>query len=305
MNSALLYQRQQQQHSANHHHQLDLDSEKTGVRLVHSGKVYRQLFEAQVQLSDAYEKVKSKHEQHPVEIRVPDEGIPLVKEGRSLRGLGLLDQESEMWVHASSNQVYVNNPVLHKYKTDEKLQKLGQIRRRAEKEDVGGLPDTVVPKSVGSDIEARLEVSRKMKHNECWEDMIQEVALVNLNLEPKIRRAGRLVLQQMGENDKHIETLLEYVMKDGDVVANGSADRFDEFKRTLLGFTEVRKEFVDCMDASFLGVEDERVERIRTIFNKYAQRLFQIAYLKNPDIEKLFDAEIQVGRGLCDFYWAF
>jgi len=135
--------------------------------------------------------------------------------------------------------------------------------------------------------------------------MIQEVALVNLNLEPKIRRAGRLVLQQMGENDKHIETLLEYVMKDGDVVANGSADRFDEFKRTLLGFTEVRKEFVDCMDASFLGVEDERVERIRTIFNKYAQRLFQIAYLKNPDIEKLFDAEIQVGRGLCDFYWAF
>ncbi len=295
MNSALLYQRQQLQHSANHHHQLDLDSNNTGVRLVHSGKVYRQLFEAQVQLSDAYDKVKLKQEHHPAEIRVPDEGIPLVKEGRGLRGVGILDQESDIWVHASSNDIYVNNPVFHKYKTDEKIQKLGKIRRKSEKDEVSGLPDTVVPKSLGSDIEARIEISRKKKHNECWEDMIQEVALINLNLEPKIRKAGKLVLQQLGESDKHVETLLDYVMKDGDVLASGSAARFDEFKKKLLRFSEVRKDFIDCMDASYLSIEDERVQRIRGIFNKYAQKLFQIAFMKNPDIEKIFDAEIQVG----------
>lgn len=44
MNSALLYQKQQ--HQTNQ--QIDLDSDNTGIRLVQSGKVYRQLFEAQV-----------------------------------------------------------------------------------------------------------------------------------------------------------------------------------------------------------------------------------------------------------------
>ena len=44
MNSALLYQKQQQQQQQ----QINLDSGKTGIRIVHSGKVYRQLFEAQV-----------------------------------------------------------------------------------------------------------------------------------------------------------------------------------------------------------------------------------------------------------------
>jgi len=125
MNSALLYQRQQQQHSANHHHQLDLDSEKTGVRLVHSGKVYRQLFEAQVQLSDAYEKVKSKHEQHPIEIRVPDEGIPLVKEGRSLRGLGLLDQES-----ARSTSITPSCTSIKQTRSCRSLARSGVVRRK-------------------------------------------------------------------------------------------------------------------------------------------------------------------------------
>ncbi len=44
MNSAILYQKQQQQQQQ----KINLDSSNTGIRLVHSGKVYRQLFEAQV-----------------------------------------------------------------------------------------------------------------------------------------------------------------------------------------------------------------------------------------------------------------
>jgi len=37
-----------------------------------------------------------------------------------------------------------------------------------------------VPGSKGSDIEARIKESRKKKHYEAWEDMIQEISIVNL-----------------------------------------------------------------------------------------------------------------------------
>ena len=53
------------------------------VRLVPSGKVYRQLFEAQVQLSDAYDKVKEKYKENPPHVKLTEDNIPLVKEGRS------------------------------------------------------------------------------------------------------------------------------------------------------------------------------------------------------------------------------
>ncbi len=81
MNSAMLYQKQQQQQQQQ---KINLDSHTTGIRLVHSGKVYRQLFEAQVQLSEAYDKVKEKYREHPPQVKLSEDSIPLVHEGRSI-----------------------------------------------------------------------------------------------------------------------------------------------------------------------------------------------------------------------------
>jgi hypothetical protein len=86
MNSTLqlLQQQQQQQQQQQHHHQRlkKLEKLKGETRTVQSGKVYRQLFEAQVQLSDAYDKVKEKYNDYSPEIRINEDQIPLVREGR-------------------------------------------------------------------------------------------------------------------------------------------------------------------------------------------------------------------------------
>lgn len=60
-------------------------SNKYDPRLVPSGKVYRQLFEAQVQLSDAYDRVKEKYRENPPQVKITENNIPLVNEGRSKR----------------------------------------------------------------------------------------------------------------------------------------------------------------------------------------------------------------------------
>ena len=87
MNSTLqhLQQQQQQQQQQQHHHQRlkRLEKLKGETRTVQSGKVYRQLFEAQVQLSEAYDRVKDKYNENPPEIKVKEDQIPLIREGRS------------------------------------------------------------------------------------------------------------------------------------------------------------------------------------------------------------------------------
>lgn len=123
--------------------------------------------------------------------------------------------------------------------------------------------------------------------------MIQEIALINLNLEPKIKNNGKNVLLQLQDNEKAINELVTFV-QELTLPLDSDPCIFEDCKEKLLEHTDVRKEFIDQMDARFLNIEDERVERIRDIFNKYAEKLFQISYLNKPDIEKLFDAEIQV-----------
>ena len=44
--------------------------------------------------------------------------------------------------------------------------------------------------------------------------MIQEIALVNLNLEPRIRQAGKQVLSELHANDRLIGHLLNECLND-------------------------------------------------------------------------------------------
>lgn len=48
------------------------------------------------------------------------------------------------------------------------------------------------------------------------------------------------------------------------------------------------------MDHNYLRIENERVEKIRSIFSSYADKLFNISYYQRPRIEKMLDNEIQL-----------
>jgi hypothetical protein len=89
----------------------DLNKDEKSVP---SGKVYRQLFEAQVQLGKAYDKVKDKLVQQNPQIKVKRDGIPLVKENSSLRGHGFLTNDARDWINKLENDPYSNNPVYQK-----------------------------------------------------------------------------------------------------------------------------------------------------------------------------------------------
>ena len=65
-------------------------------------------------MSEAYEKVKEKYRENPPQVKVTEDNIPLVKEGRALRGNGTLTAEEHEWINANSNEIYSHNPVYEK-----------------------------------------------------------------------------------------------------------------------------------------------------------------------------------------------
>lgn len=62
---------------------------------------------------------------------------------KDARGKGFLTQEAEKWLNAQSNEQYIENPIFYKHKFEENKPKLSSIKKKAEREDVVILPDTV------------------------------------------------------------------------------------------------------------------------------------------------------------------
>lgn len=159
------------------------------------------------------------------------------------------------------------------------------------------------------------------RHDEIWEDMIQEIALINLvchfdawnqlmiffdqiiisffvlifvkNLEPGVKKISRIVLKQLTEDDDELNSILEE-LNDDQVVIESDYDKFESLKQLVLTHSDKRKTFIDDMDKKFHEIEKDRVENIRSIINKYSEVLFRINYFPRPQIERLLDAEIQV-----------
>jgi len=67
-----------------------------------------------VQLSEAYDRVKENYRKNPPQLKNDEDSIPLVKEGRGVRGNGLLTNEEEKWLYAQPNEIYVQNPIYEK-----------------------------------------------------------------------------------------------------------------------------------------------------------------------------------------------
>lgn len=142
-----------------------INKKKFDPRLVPSGKVYRQLFEAQVQLAGALENVKNKLQEKNPQINLTDKSIPLVKEPRSKRGNGILTKEEIQWMNSNPNESLVHNPIYAKYQFEKEKIDVSKVLKEKEKESVFDLPENVMPSGKGSDVEARIKASRKKKYS--------------------------------------------------------------------------------------------------------------------------------------------
>lgn len=87
-------------------------SEVEKIRVVPSGKIYRQMFEAQALLHHQLVQPKSQN------TTVVKKGLPIIHTSREASAQGLLNSRQKNWLNGLPFDIYTENPVLYKQHAD-------------------------------------------------------------------------------------------------------------------------------------------------------------------------------------------
>ncbi|KAL8612779.1 hypothetical protein ACOMHN_033449 [Nucella lapillus] len=283
-------------------------SDAKAMRVVPSGKVYRQMFDAQVQLSRSLTKVSRKEKTLPALVKVgqvPASSIPSLPVSAPVVRLtgedtkhGLLTPRQQTWVDAFPNDPYVENPVLYKQYKEYAAKQEGHVEGRGASSEVRGLPDVLVPAKTGSDIIDRINASRKERHEAAVEDMHQALSVISVDIEAKIAKASGEVLDKLAKGDVQITHLLSRIEKDEDLLTYSLEDLIKLWEE-VQQFSLKRQEWIAQLDTCLKGIEDDRMQRVKNVFQEYAKMLEKISYLMAPDLQRFMDKESQALNQTC------
>ncbi|XP_041370743.1 coiled-coil domain-containing protein 180-like [Gigantopelta aegis] len=264
------------------------------VRVVPNGKIYRQMFDAQVQLHRSLTGFYQKQKKH-----VPREetsssliGAPLVHLKSDDVSHGLLSERQKTWAEAFPNDPLVENPVLIKRHEDFWRAQLKEGDFSIASKEVQGLPDVVVPAKTGSDIIERIYTVRKERHEATVEDMHQELNVISSELEPKIIEVSDNVLLCLEEDNKEIDKILASIEQDEDLLKL-SQEGMSKLWAEVKAHSPVRLGWITDLDTLLRGIENKRMEMIQNVFYTYSQKFDKIAFLMPPDLQRFLDKEAQ------------
>ncbi|CAL1536576.1 unnamed protein product [Lymnaea stagnalis] len=262
------------------------------IRVVPSGQIYRQLFDAQLQLNKSLSQYgpefRSQHKKPKESVIMPV--IHLEKEDTQH---GILTSRQKTWVEGYPNDPYVENPVLYKQFSDYINKKLHGPESNNPSNEVRALPDIIVSKKQGSNIIERISEGRKQRHEAAVKAMHEELSVTTLEIEELIQEtcADLLIKLQKDEEDG-AELFLQ--LENNEQLKNYSWFDLNEIWKKVQSHTQLRHDCILQMDNKLKDIETKRMQRIKEIFSKYGDQLFKIAYLAKSDLQRLLDKESQM-----------
>ncbi|XP_056009695.1 coiled-coil domain-containing protein 180-like isoform X3 [Ostrea edulis] len=271
-------------------------AETASMRVVPSGKIYRQMFDAQVQLQRSLSKVKSREANTAARDRSPERqstAIPVVKLSKEDVAHGLLTERQQTWADGFPNDPYVENPVLHKQYAEFVQSTMKESESSRAGKEVQGLPDVVLPAKEGSNIIERIAASRKQRHESVVEDLHQELSVINSDLEPVITEYSETLLRKLDDDDKEINHLLARIERDEDLLTY-NLEELHKLWDEVQHHSAERQTWINELDQQLSKVEDDRIDMMRNVFKSYAKTMEKIAHLMPPDLSRFLDQESQV-----------
>lgn len=275
------------------------------IRVVPNGKVYRQMFDAQLQLSKCLSKVASQDRSLPALFKLGEiersklpASAPVVHLTREDTHHGMLSGRQRTWAEGFPNDPYTENPILYKQYKDFVFKQLHDSESTEAGKEVRGLPEKVVPAKEGSDIIERIASSRKARHEAAVEDMHQALGVISSEIEPKIVKASEETLQILGEGDVKITHLLEHIENDEDLLSYSLQD-LKKLWDEVAAFSPQRQELISELDTRLKALEEERMQQIRKVFQEYAKMFEKISHLLAPDLQRFMGRESQAINQTC------
>ncbi|XP_051522130.1 coiled-coil domain-containing protein 180 [Myxocyprinus asiaticus] len=237
------------------------------TRVVPSGKVYRQMFDAQVQLSLALYDSRRK--------RVSDESVYL------LRGEA---------ADSASQQL---NGAINISTRNQLFSSTRRAKRNEDQDDyeeIWGLPDSVVPEKNNSDIINRLTEKRGRDHNEAVSLLQRDLSSLSVDFEPLFRQTGEDILLRLSENDDSIDRLMQRIEYVSDLTTHSYQDMHEIWDQVYHESTLKRK-WIKELDEIYAKYESERKAMISALLRKYTTKLEKISHLMPCDVHRLIDNE--------------
>uniref|UniRef100_A0A1I8G7P7 DUF4455 domain-containing protein n=1 Tax=Macrostomum lignano TaxID=282301 RepID=A0A1I8G7P7_9PLAT len=252
-----------------------------GSKILRNDEVYRQLFEAQVQLTDQLAGTRWWRENKPAVKQVKssrDLSLPVVRNAAPATSRGMLAGRQADWTRALENDGRTENPVV--------------ARQTAE------WLDLVRPSKLRSDVIDRIKEKRRERHNLTLEEMHQELYQVGVTFEPLIVQRCQSLHETLAKLEEELDRRLS------PLATNESLMALDQHQLLGLwqGVAEVfadRRNAIGSLDEDLLALESDRVTEIRRVFHSYSEVLERVSHLAPAELHRIVDDEaVQMNQTL-------
>ncbi|XP_036184990.1 coiled-coil domain-containing protein 180 [Myotis myotis] len=251
---------------------------------VPSGKVYQQIFEAEVQLV------------HSLVISRKREGVlknsskPLMKKVDVPEG-EMLSPRQHKWMHSLPNDWVTENPVFYREKKITEKKKAQESESTIAAREVRGLTDTIVPERV-STVTFQGDYKKKNYENTLM-SFKEEIAQIGMEMEPLILEPGALLLKKLAECDENINCLFKVVENDTNLVDYDIQTLMELWDQVAQRFL-LQKQGIKELDETLSSLEFSRADRLKSVLKKYVLIIEKTSYLMQPDVYRLINNEAKV-----------
>ncbi|XP_046904045.1 coiled-coil domain-containing protein 180 [Hypomesus transpacificus] len=252
-------------------------------RVVPSGKVYRQMFEAQVQLSRTLHESRKRRELK--------DSVLLASGGLSRSGNDYgSGQQKQRWTRAQSDTKRGSQDRATRDQLFSGSRTPSSSEELSIEEEIRGLPDVIVTDRPASDIIQRMMEKKQKNHSETVSQLHHDLSVLSLEFENRIRQTGKDVLLQLSEYNVKVKKHMQAMDALSDLERFTLQD-LHALWEAVREESEKRRSWVKKLDSTFTEYESERTAMIAALLRKYTGLLEKISYVMPPDVHRLMDSE--------------
>ncbi|XP_073083402.1 coiled-coil domain-containing protein 180 isoform X2 [Manis javanica] len=259
------------------------------VTQVPNGKVYQQIFKAEVQLVRSLAATRKRAVEHSVTAKNGKK--PLMKKVDTPEG-ELMAPRQRKWVHSLPNDWVTENPVLYREKKIAKKEKGQESESTIAAREVRGLMDTVAPEKISSITLQAQGDYKKRSYESALGRFKEEIAQIGMEMEPLILEPGTLFIKKLAESDQDINSLFQKVENDNleDYTIQTLLELWDQVAEKFL----LQKQEIKELDEKLHLLEFSRTDKLRSVLKKYVKIIERTSYLMQPDVYRLINKEAMV-----------
>uniref|UniRef100_A0A8C0WS46 Coiled-coil domain-containing protein 180 n=2 Tax=Castor canadensis TaxID=51338 RepID=A0A8C0WS46_CASCN len=260
------------------------------VTKVQSGKVYQQIFEAEVQLVQSLAATRKRTTEHSVPSK--NDRKPVMKKMEIPEGATISPRQWK-WAHSLPNDGATENPVLYREKERTRRENARESESSIAAQEVQSLLDDIVPEKTSTLALQKQEEHKKKRHECALARFQEEIAQIGKEMEPLILETGGVLSKKLSESGENIDCLFKNVENNinlEDFSIQILLELWDKVAETFL----LQKEDIKELDETLLSLEVLRADKLKSVLEKYVIIIQKTSYLMQPDVYRLIDKEAMV-----------